>query len=184
MPKGFGGGLDGGDRGSFILHGIEVIAVTSGETKDPVHTIPAALRSMALRLFLFYVLALGIVVTLSRDRNRATVVTSESLRSRLLLTPAFGTRRHHEFCGATAALENEHERLSMLEDALFPLSRGITRRAFLARLSKNGTPIAAILTSGVCILLAGRRLQADAARLNYLFGVALLARLLYGSSCC
>ena len=50
--------------GALRRHGIEVIAVTSGETADPLHTIPAALRTMMLRLFLFYILALGVVVTM------------------------------------------------------------------------------------------------------------------------
>ena len=40
-----------------------MIAVTSGEAKDPRWPIPAALRTMALRLFLFYILALTIIVT-------------------------------------------------------------------------------------------------------------------------
>ena len=41
--------------------GIEVIAVTSGEVPNPEVAIPAALRTMAIRLFLFYVLALGVL---------------------------------------------------------------------------------------------------------------------------
>lgn len=63
MPNGFGGVWMAVIVGVLSFNGIEVIAVTSGETKDPVRTIPAALRTMALRLFVFYILALGIVVT-------------------------------------------------------------------------------------------------------------------------
>ena len=48
--------------GIFSFNGIEVIAVTSGETANPEKAIPAALRTMAVRLFLFYVLALTVVV--------------------------------------------------------------------------------------------------------------------------
>lgn len=48
--------------GIFSYNGIEVIAVTSGETADPVRTIPAALRSMGIRLFLSCVLALIVLV--------------------------------------------------------------------------------------------------------------------------
>jgi len=63
MPHGFGGVWMAVIIGILSFNGIEVIAVTSGEAKDPVRAIPAALRTMALRLFLFYVLALAIVVT-------------------------------------------------------------------------------------------------------------------------
>ena len=51
--------------GVLSFYGIEVIAVTSGEAQDPVAN-SRALRSMGLRLFLFYILALGIMVTFCR----------------------------------------------------------------------------------------------------------------------
>ena len=47
---------------SFI--GIEVVAVTSGEVAEPEKAIPAALRGMAARLILFFVLALGVIAAL------------------------------------------------------------------------------------------------------------------------
>jgi len=43
MPHGFGG-LDGRIIGVNVVNGIEVIAVTSGETKDPVKAHPAGVR--------------------------------------------------------------------------------------------------------------------------------------------
>src|SRR3984885_14234517 len=76
MPHGFGGVWMAVIIGILSFNGIEVIAVTSGEAKDPVRAIPAALRTMALRLFLFYVLALAIVVTfVPWTETGATVVT-------------------------------------------------------------------------------------------------------------
>ena len=54
---------------SFI--GIEVMAVTSGELRRSGKAIPAALRGMAVRLFLFYVLALGVVAALSPGTRSA-----------------------------------------------------------------------------------------------------------------
>src|SRR3546814_11378275 len=63
MPNGWTGVWMGVLIGIFSFVGIEVIAVTSGETKEPEKAIPAALRTMALRLILFYLLALTIVVS-------------------------------------------------------------------------------------------------------------------------
>ena len=46
----------------FSFYGVEIVAVTSGEAENPKQAIPHALKSMVLRLTLFYVLALGIMV--------------------------------------------------------------------------------------------------------------------------
>src|SRR4029450_1165159 len=58
MPHGLTGVWMAVIMGVFSFNGIEVIAVTSGEAQDPVKTIPAALRTMLLRLVLFYILSL------------------------------------------------------------------------------------------------------------------------------
>jgi L-asparagine transporter-like permease len=56
---------------------------------------------------------------------------------------------------------------------LFSLSRGGYAPRFLGRLSKNGTPITAILLSGACILIAAGISKLTPLAYNYLFGVAL-----------
>src|SRR5215472_2431918 len=62
FPRGLAGVWTAVIVGIFSFTGIEVIAVTSGEARDPQRAIPAALRSMLLRLFVFYVLAVAIIV--------------------------------------------------------------------------------------------------------------------------
>ena len=78
MPHGFGGVWMAVIMAIFSFYGIEVIAVTSGEAKDPVTAIPAALRTMALRLFLFYVLALSVMVTFIPWTDIGAKVVTES----------------------------------------------------------------------------------------------------------
>ena len=56
---------------------------------------------------------------------------------------------------------------------LFSLSRGGYAPRLLGRLSKNGTPITAILLSGACILVAAGVSKLTPLAYNYLFGVAL-----------
>jgi L-asparagine transporter-like permease len=179
MPKGFGGVWMAVIVGVLSFNGIEVIAVTSGETKDPVRTIPAALRSMALRLFLFYVLALGIVVTfVPWTETGATVVT----QSPFVRVFAHSGIRHAaaimNFVVLTAALSSMNTNVYLCSRMLFSLSRGNFAPRFLARLSKNGTPIAAILTSGACILLAAGVSKLTPLAYNYLFGVALFGAII------
>jgi amino acid transporter, AAT family len=179
MPKGFGGVWMAVIVGVLSFNGIEVIAVTSGETKDPVRTIPAALRTMALRLFLFYILALGIVVTCVPWTDTGATIVTQSPFVRVF---AHSGIRHAaaimNFVVLTAALSSMNTNVYLCSRMLFSLSRGAYAPHFLARLSKNGTPIAAILTSGACILLAAGVSKLTPLAYNYLFGVALFGAII------
>jgi AAT family amino acid transporter len=179
MPKGFGGVWMAVIVGVLSFNGIEVIAVTSGETKDPVRTIPAALRTMALRLFLFYILALGIVVTCVPWTDTGATIVTQSPFVRVF---AHSGIRHAaaimNFVVLTAALSSMNTNVYLCSRMLFSLSRGAYAPHFLARLSKNGTPVAAILTSGACILLAAGVSKLTPLAYNYLFGVALFGAII------
>ena len=174
MPRGFGGVWMAVIIGILSFNGIEVIAVTSGEAKDPVRTIPAALRTMALRLFLFYILALTIVVTfVPWTETGATIVT----QSPFVRVFAHSGIRHAagimNFVVLSAALSSMNTNVYLCSRMLFSLSRGGYAPRFLGRLSGNGTPIAAILLSGACILIAAGLSKLTPRAYNYLFGVAL-----------
>jgi len=82
------------------------------------------------------------------------------------------------FVVLTAALSSMNTNVYLCSRMLFSLSRGDYAPRFLARLSKNGTPIAAILTSGVCILLAAGVSKLTPLAYNYLFGVALFGAII------
>jgi len=51
-------------------------------------------------------------------------------------------------------VEHEHQRVSVLPDAVLAVARPVCPAISGAGLSKNGSPVAAILTSGACILVA------------------------------
>lgn len=174
MPRGFSGVWMAVIIGILSFNGIEVIAVTSGEARDPVRTIPAALRTMALRLFLFYILALTIVVTfVPWTETGATIVT----QSPFVRVFAHSGIRHAagimNFVVLSAALSSMNTNVYLCSRMLFSLSRGGYAPRLLGRLSKNGTPIAAILLSGACILIAAGLSKLTPRAYNYLFGVAL-----------
>lgn len=174
MPHGFGGVWMAVIIGILSFNGIEVIAVTSGEAKDPTRTIPAALRTMTLRLFLFYILALTIVVTfVPWTETGATIVT----QSPFVRVFAHSGIRHAagimNFVVLSAALSSMNTNVYLCSRMLFSLARGGFAPRFLGSLSKNGSPIAAILLSGVCILVAAGLSKLTPLAYNYLFGVAL-----------
>lgn len=174
MPHGFGGVWMAVIIGVFSFNGIEVIAVTSGETQDPVRTIPAALRTMALRLFLFYVLALLVVVSFVPWTQTGATIVTQSPFVRVL---DYSGIRHAagimNFVVLSAALSSMNTNVYLCSRMLFSLSRGGFAPRFLGRLSANGTPVAAIALSGVCILVAAALSKLTPLAYNYLFGVAL-----------
>jgi AAT family amino acid transporter len=174
MPKGFQGVWMAVLVGVLSFNGIEVIAVTSGETRNPVRDIPAALRNMGLRLFLFYILALGIVVTIVPWTETGAQVVTQSPFVRVFADSGI---RHAagimNFVVLTAALSSMNTNVYLCSRMLFSLSRGEFAPRFLGQLSKNGTPVAAILVSGACILLAAGVSKLTPRAYDYLFGVAL-----------
>lgn len=48
----------------FSYGGIEIVGVTAAEAKDPSRTIPMAINSVPIRIFLFYVVALAVIMSL------------------------------------------------------------------------------------------------------------------------
>jgi amino acid transporter, AAT family len=174
MPHGFGGVWMAVIIGILSFNGIEVIAVTSGEAKDPVRAIPAALRTMALRLFLFYILALAIVVTfVPWTETGATIVTQSPFVRVFAHSGIRNAAGIMNFVVLSAALSSMNTNVYLCSRMLFSLSRGGYAPRFLGRLGKNGTPIAAILLSGACILIAAGVSKLTPLAYNYLFGVAL-----------
>ena len=109
---------------SFV--GIEVIAVTSGETHNPQKAIPAALRTMAVRLFLFYFLALAVVAAvIPWTQTGGSVTVSESPFVKMSGPDRHSAcRRDHEFRDhQRGALGHEHQCLSLFADAVLTFAR-------------------------------------------------------------
>ncbi len=174
MPHGIKGVWMAVIMGLFSYNGIEVIAVTSGETADPAKTIPAALRSMALRLILFYVLALFVVVAFTPWMNVGSTTMNGSPFVKVFahsgIWQAAGVMN---FVVITAALSGMNTNIYLCSRMLFSLSRGGYAPGFLGRLNSAGSPIAAIATSGACILVAGGVSKFTPKAYDYLFGIAL-----------
>jgi L-asparagine transporter-like permease len=178
MPHGFSGVWMAVIMAIFSFYGIEVIAVTSGEAKDPVKAIPAALRTMAARLILFYVLALTIMVTFMPWTEIGSQVVTESpfvkLFSNVGIMYAAGIMN---FVVLTAALSSMNTNVYLTSRMLFSLSRGGYAPSFLGKLGAGGTPVAATVLSGVCILIAASLSRLTPNAYIYLFGISLFGGL-------
>ena len=179
LPHGWHGVWMGVIIGIFSFNGIEVIAVTSGETANPREAIPAALRTMVVRLLLFYVLALAIVVSFVPWTETGAKVITESPFVKIF---AHSGIRHAagvmNFVVISAALSSMNTNIYLCSRMLFSLSRGRHAPAFLGRLSASGTPVSAILVSGAGILAAAAISILTPLAYNYLFGIALFGAIL------
>jgi L-asparagine transporter-like permease len=77
------------------------------------------------------------------------------------------------FVVLSAALSSMNTNVYLCSRMLFSLARGGYAPRILGRLSRRGTPLAAILLSGACILLAAGLSKLTPLAYNYLFGIAL-----------
>jgi amino acid transporter, AAT family len=155
--------------------GIEVIAVTAGEARDPEHSIPRAMRTIVYRLIFFYVLAISAMLAMT-PWNR---VGSETGISGSPFVSAFAgigipyAASIMNLVVITAALSSCNADLYLTTRMMFSLSRSGYAPAWLSRLSSNGVPHRALglSTAGMiaAILLA---IYAPSRAFLMLYGVA------------
>jgi amino acid transporter, AAT family len=179
MPHGFSGVWMGVIMGVFSFFGIEVIAVTSGEMQNPRESIPAALRTMALRLLLFYVVALTIVVTVVPWTATGAKVVEQSPFVRVFANSGvMHAAGIMNFVVLSAALSSMNTNIYVCARMLFSLSRGGYAPRALGDLGKSGTPVKAVLISGAGILLSAALSVMTPRAYNYLFGVSLFGAII------
>ena len=174
LPHGLWGVWMGTIMAVFSFVGTEMVAVTSGETADPKTAIPAALRAMAVRLALFYLLALTVLMSFVPWTETGAKVITESPFVRVFahtgIPAAAGIMN---FVVLSAALSSMNANIYLSARMLFSLSRGGDAPNRLGRLSRTGAPTAAIIASGACVVAASAISFFTPLAYNYLFGVAL-----------
>ena len=160
--------------GLFSFVGIEIIAVTSGEVQNPQQAIPAALRTLLLRLFLFYILALAVVVAFipwTRIGGGESVAQSPFVTV-LEYSGVHAAAGIMNFVVLVAALSSMNANTYLTSRMLFSLSRsGLAPRAF-GQLSAEGAPRNATLFSGACILAAAAVSRLTPLAYSYILYVA------------
>jgi amino acid transporter, AAT family len=173
LPHGWSGVGLGVAMAIFSFLGIEIVAVTSGEAKDPATALPKALRWTLGRMGLFYIGGLAIVVGIVPWNQ---VGLGESPFVRVFQTvgiPAAASVMN--FVVLTAALSSVNCNLYLTARMLFSLSRGGYAPAVLGKVSRRGTPVAALLVSsaGMCAALFVHHRYPDSAYV-YMLGSAFL----------
>jgi amino acid transporter, AAT family len=152
LPNGWTGVALGVAMAVFSYLGIEVVAVTSGEAKDPATALPKALRWTFARLGIFYIGGLAVVVGVVPWKQ---VGLGESPFVRVFesvgISAAAGIMN---FVVLTAALSSVNCNLYLTARMLFSLARGGYAPPVLGRLSKRGAPVVALLVSSIGMVAA------------------------------
>lgn len=167
--NGPGGFLPHGWKGAWLAltlvitsyMGVEVIAVTAGEAEHPETSIPRAMKSMVLRLIIFYVLAIGVMLMMTPwnliGEGGRGITGSPFVR-------AFASAGIPYAAGVmnlvviSAALSSANSNLYLTTRMLFSLARSGYAPGWLAVVSEAGVPLRAVGVAGggmaIAILLA------------------------------
>jgi L-asparagine transporter-like permease len=164
----------------FGFIGTEIVAVTAGEAKDPERSVPRALRTMLLRLVVFYVGAITILVGVipwTQIEPGQNITVSPFVRVfELMHVPIAADILN--FVVLTAALSGMNCCLYLCTRMIFSLARGGYAPAALGGVSKKGTPVPALVVSagglGLATLFA---ISFPSSAYVYMFGIALFGGL-------
>jgi L-asparagine transporter-like permease len=152
LPNGWIGVGLGIAMAIFSYLGVEVVAVASGEAQEPERAVPRALRTTLLRLAIFYIGSIAVLVGVM-PWHQAGLAESPFVR-------VFGTAGIPVASGVmnfvvlTAALSSMNCNLYLTSRMIFSLARGGYAPEAFGRLSRQGTPVAALFISSAGMLAA------------------------------
>jgi AAT family amino acid transporter len=78
LPHGLGGVWTGVIAAVFSFIGVELIAVTAGEAQSPLVSVPRAMKSMLVRLALFYFLTLSVMLAVTPWNQAGARIVTQS----------------------------------------------------------------------------------------------------------
>ncbi len=167
--NGPGGFLPHGWRGVWLAltlvitsyMGVEVIAVTAGESEEPETSIPRAMRTMVLRLILFYVLAISVMLMMTPWTQIAEgahgITGSPFVRAFALVGVPYAAGVMN-LVVISAALSSANSNLYLTTRMLFSLSRSGYAPRSLSAVTDAGVPLRAVAVAScgmaAAILLA------------------------------
>ena len=131
----------------FSFIGTEIVAVTAGEAKDPERSVPRAMRTMLLRLVIFYVGAITVLVGVipwTEIQPGQSITVSPFVRVFDVMHVPIAAQIVN-FVVLTAALSGMNCCLYLATRMIFSLARGGYAPAMLGRVSRRGAPIPALI---------------------------------------
>ncbi|MFA6068795.1 MAG: amino acid permease [Janthinobacterium sp.] len=155
FPKGWQGLVMAMAVIMFSFGGLELVGITAAEADDPSTTIPRATNQAIYRILIFYIGALGILLSLYPWQNVVTggspfVLIFHALDSNLVATAL-------NVVVLTAALSVYNSGVYCNTRMLFGLAKQGNAPRALLRLNRRGVPLAALgvsaLATGACVVV-------------------------------
>lgn len=135
----------------FSYLSVEMIAVAAGEAEDPERAVKQAFRATIVRLVVFYLLTLALILAIVPwNQNFGAGSPFVAVMQAVQIPGAAGVIN---FIVLVAALSAMNSQLYITTRMMFSLSRAGHAPSAMGRLSRNGTPLNALLlsTSGIAI---------------------------------
>jgi L-asparagine transporter-like permease len=165
LVAGPGGFLPNGWRGVWLAltlvitsyMGIEGIAITAGEAEQPETSIPRAMRTMVVRLILFYVLAMTVMLMMTPWRELAdsggTLTGSPFVRA-FVAVGIPGAAGAMNLVVISAAVSSANSNLYMTARMLLSLARSGYAPRPLAAVTPAGVPLRAVAVASTGVVAA------------------------------
>jgi AAT family amino acid transporter len=174
--------------------GVEIIGITAGEAVMPEKTIPHAMRTVTLRLILFYVLSVTVMLSMTPWNMMGSGITGSPFVLAFAKVGIPYAATIMNLVVITAALSSANTNLYLTSRTLFSLSHDGYLPKRLGNLGRNGVPYIALMVSAAgmvaAILLAifapGRAFLllygVAVAGMFFVWGIILLAHLSFRRS--
>ncbi|HXX70823.1 MAG TPA: amino acid permease, partial [Candidatus Acidoferrum sp.] len=127
--------------------GVEVVAVTAGEAREPEKTVPRAMRTIVFRLIVFYVLAMTVMLAMTPWDTMQSGITGSPFVQAFSSAGVRHAASIMNIVVITAALSSSNTDLYLTTRMIFSLARGNYVPAVLGRVSGNGVPRLALAAS-------------------------------------
>ena len=138
--------------------GVEIIGVTAGEALQPEKTIPRAMRTVTLRLILFYVLSITVMLSMTPWDTMGSGITGSPFVLAFAKVGIPYAAKIMNLVVITAALSSANTNLYLTSRTLFSLSHDGYVPKGPGSLGRNGVPYIALMVStagmAAAILLA------------------------------
>lgn len=151
FPNGFSGFLACFTVVMFAFGGVETIGITAGEAEDPKKSIPGAINTVPVRILLFYVLTMGVIMSLYPWGNIGNEGSPfVQIFSGLGIPAAAHILNVVVLTAAVSAINSDIYGAGRM---LFGLAqRGLAPRAF-TRTSSRGTPSTTVAAMGLVLVV-------------------------------
>lgn len=134
--------------------GVEIIGITAGEALQPEKTIPHAMRTVILRLILFYVLSITVMLSMTPWDMMGSGINGSPFVLAFAKVGIPYAAKIMNVVVITAALSSANTNLYTTSRTLFSLSHDGYLSKALSNLGRNGVPYAALMVSAAGMVAA------------------------------